>query len=219
MSVSGTAPFRSSGSSAASMGTVSQPSTPQFHHGTGCWFECGFTGTLLNIGNARSPKWVCAACNSSRKAIDKQAKDATPENRKALNNLKLNLENYKATVRDNRLQLVMKQGHQNSLQARSLYAQRAQQIDKCLVTYVTTAEVVNGVSMNHDVQWMDELEYIAYHKFTKGLEHKQATVIVYYHYMCIHNIPIYIYIYIYTHICVYIYIYYKVVYHSIYIYM
>ena len=193
-------------------------------HGTGCWFECGFTGTLLNIGNARSPKWVCPACNSSRKAIDKQAKDATPENRKALDTLKLNLDNYKAAVRDNRLQLVMTKGHHHSsLEMRSLYAQRAQQIDKCLVTYVTTAEVVNGVSMNHDVHWMDELEYIAYHKFTKGLEHKQATVIVYYHYMCIHNIPIYTYIYIciyiYTHICVciyiYIYIYYKVFYHYI----
>ena len=187
------------------MGTASQPSTPQSDHGTACWFECGLTGTLLNIGNVRCPKWVCAACNSSRKAIDKQAKDATPENRKALINLKLNLENYKATVRDNRLQLVMTQGHQNSLQARSLYAQRAQHIDKCLVTYVTSAEVVNGVSMNQDVHWMDELEYIAYHKFTKGLEHKQATVIVYYHYMCIHNIHIYIYIY-YIYIYIYIYI-------------
>ena len=91
--------------------------------------------------------------------MDKQAKDTTSENRNALDRLKMNVDNYKATVRNNRLQLVMTEG--NYAQHRPLYAQRAQQIDKCLVSYVTTAEVVNGVSMNHDVHWMDELEYIA----------------------------------------------------------
>ena len=129
--------------------------------GVGCWMECGVTEALLNIGNTRSPKWICGACNSSRKAIDKQAKDTTAENRKALDNLKKNLDNYKATVRDNRLEVVVTEGHHHS--ARSLQVQRAQQIDKCLVSYVTTAEVVNGVSMNQDVLWMDQLEYIAFH--------------------------------------------------------
>ena len=106
--------------------------------------------------------------------MDRQAKD-TAGNKEALVELKKNLNEYKATVRNNRLQVQIKQGLGNSALGKSLHAERAKQITHSVVT---TAEVVSAVSLNTDVLWQDELEYIAYHKFTNGLEHKQATVIV-----------------------------------------
>ena len=160
--------------------------------GIGCWMDCGTSEHLTNIGNARSVKWICGPCNSSRKAIDRQAKD-TAECKEALSELKKNLKEYKAIVRNNRFQVKITEGQGNSSLAKALHAERTKLINH---SFRTTAEVVSGVSQNTDVLWMAELEYIAYHKYTKGLEHTAATVPVYYHCMCIHNIYIYIYIYI-----------------------
>ena len=214
-------PSIASGSSASSGRTLSVQ--PPLATGIGCWMECGTSEHLTNIGKARSVKWVCGTCNSSRKAMDRQAKD-TAGNKEALVELKKNLNEYKATVRNNRLQVQIKQGHGNSASGKALHGERAKQITH---SFVTTAEVVSEVSLNTDVLWSDELEYIAFHKFTKGLGHKQATVTVYYHYMCIHNLHTYLYIYIcmykyirYVYIYIYIYMYvYMYVYIYIYIYM
>ena len=196
MSVSGKCPsIASDATTAASTRTLSV--LPPGNSVTCCWMECGTSEHLTNIGNARSVKWVCGACNSSRKAIDRQARD-TAGCKEALSELKKNLNEYKATVRNNRLQVQIKQGQGQSALGRALNLDRAKQIVHC---FSTTAEVINQVSTNTDVHWMDELEYIAYHKFTKGLEHTQASVIVYYHYMCI---CIYIYIYICAYMMYYV---------------
>ena len=192
MSVSGHAPSIASESFAVCRTPSVQPSVAT---GTGCWMECGTSEHLTDIG---SVKWVCGACNSSGKAIDRQAKD-TAGNKEALVELKKNLNECKATVRNNRLQVQIQGGQGNSALARSLHAERAKQIAH---SFVTSAEVVSGVSQNTDVFWLDELEYIAYHKFTKGLEHNAATVSVYVMYLYI-----YIYIYLSLYICISLYIY------------
>ena len=42
-----------------------------------CWFECGTQQNqvkLQNIGTERCPKMVCPACNSSRRAMERQGR-------------------------------------------------------------------------------------------------------------------------------------------------
>ena len=172
----------------------------------GCWMGCGSSEHLTNIGNARSVKWICGPCNSSRKAIDRQAKD-TAGCKEALSELKKNLKEYKAIVCNNRFQVKITEGQGNSSLAKALHAERTKLINH---SFMTTAEVVSGVSQNTDVLWMAELEYIAYHKYTKGLEHTAATVTVYPHCMCLHNMSIYpslsIYIYVYIYMSIFMFL-------------
>ena len=125
---------------------------------------------------------------------DRQAKD-TAGCKEALSELKKNLNEYKATaVRNNRFQVKITEGQGNPSLAKALHAERTKLTNH---SFMTTAEVVSGVSQNTDVLWMAELEYIAYHKYTKGLEHTAATFIVYYHCMCVHNMLIYLSLYAY----------------------
>ena len=104
-------------------------------------------------------RWVCGAYNSSRKAIDGQSKD-NPENKKAVVELKKNLNEYKAAVRNNGLQVQIKEGQGRSALGKSLHTERAQQLAHSFVSF--TAEVVDGVAFNTDVHWMGEGEYVAY---------------------------------------------------------
>ena len=71
-----------------------------------CWFDCGQAGNLadlVNIGNRRSPRMVCHACNNARKAIETQVRK-DKANRDLLNELKrTNPETWKRKVRSCRI--------------------------------------------------------------------------------------------------------------------
>lgn len=163
--------------------------------GVKCWMECGTVEHLTNVGNGRSPKWLCGPCNSSRKALDRQAKDSTA-NKNLLVTLKNNQCEYKATVRKNRLEEHIKVGQGNSALARSLILERAKHIAH---SFQATAEAVNEVAFVTDVLWMTMPEYIAHHVYTKGMTREEATVtvIAYNNYMLVC-------IFIYTCICIFI---------------
>lgn len=163
--------------------------------GVKCWMECGTVEHLTNVGNGRSPKWLCGPCNSSRKALDRQAKDSTA-NKNLLVTLKNNQCDYKATVRKNRFEEHIKTGKGNSALARSLILERAKHIAH---SFQATAEAVNEVAFVTDVLWMTMPEYIAHHVYTKGMTREEATVtvIAYNNYMLVC-------IFIYTCICIFI---------------
>ena len=122
--------------------------------------------------------------NSSRKAIDRQAKD-TSGSKEALVELKKNLNEYKATVRNNRLQVKIKEGQGNSALARSLHAERAKQINH---SFMTSAEVVSGVSQNTDVLWLASSSTLSTTSTPRGWSTKRPLLLfTYFHGMCIHN--------------------------------
>ena len=95
-----------SASSASATGTVDN----QEDHISGsvvvsaeCWYECGTATGLYNVGNDRCVKMCCGLCNSSRRALETQAK--TSKALKAyLDDLKKNKQGqYKRQVRAGRI--------------------------------------------------------------------------------------------------------------------
>ena len=75
------------------------PALPPSALGGQCWFECGTTIGLLNIGNARSVRMVCGPCNGARRVLDGQSR-GNPAVRAKLNDLKKNQQSeYKRKVR------------------------------------------------------------------------------------------------------------------------
>ncbi len=115
-----------------------------------CWFECGETAGLLNIGNYRSERWVCSACNAARRGIDAQARDRSQPSVKAeLKNLKEQRQgDYKAKVRSARVVAAP--------EGQSLRNARAAAIGRFTQSIEQTVSVEDCAV----VLWLDKPDYI-----------------------------------------------------------
>ena len=125
-----------------------------------CFFECGTTVGLYNIGTARCPKLTCGLCNSSRKAIESQARQSH-QLKMVVDNMKRNQQaKYKAQVRAGRLV----PGGQTS-------GERAAQ----LAEYAQELEISASVSDNMEILWPNKTEYIAYRKHWHRMTDDEAS--------------------------------------------
>lgn len=135
-----------------------------------CWFECGEASDLLNIGNSRSVRLVCALCNSARRAIDCQGR-YSPESKAALKDMKANRQGeYKSLVRRSRIAPVP-QGMRDSDSQR----RRQSEISKALtVVYSQLLETTSSVQNNAPVLWVTEKQFIAWHKHHEDMSNAAA---------------------------------------------
>ena len=136
--------------------------------GMQCWFECGTTEHLQNMGNARSPRWVCGPCNGSRRCLDSQAR-ATAASRSALNDLKRNQQSlYKRKVRSARIvpASVDAPGTPGAVTSRG-------ERREALATFTASVSASASVSDIGTILWMDEIEWIA-HKKERGADDPTA---------------------------------------------
>ena len=129
-----------------------------------CWFECGSTRRLVNIGNARSVKLVCRPCNNARRGMDNQGR-SDPEVKRVLEHMKTNQQGvYKAKIRAARVRIDPgEEGVDSELQRNAAIAQ-------FLVEAVQTQSVLDETP----VLWPDRQEYVAYHQSHKGMTKQQA---------------------------------------------
>ena len=125
-----------------------------------CWFECGTTAGLINIGTARSVKLCCGQCNNSRRAFDAQARMLGGEAKHVLADLKRNRQaEYKLKIRQSRLL-----GSQDRMGAG---ARR-----EAANTFFTNITVTKGIGEVIPVYWMNKAEFIG-HQITR-LGHSRA---------------------------------------------
>ena len=128
-----------------------------------CWFECGQTHDLYNIGNARVVKLVCGLCNSSRKALDSQGRTAS-QLKIVLDDLKKNRQSaYKAKVRSGRIVPGSEDHPHSNAERREMLAEYAQEV-----------AIEASVRDEAEVLWPNLAEYIAYRTYWHGLDEGQA---------------------------------------------
>ncbi len=153
----------SAGSSVGEEGMCGQRSLPGCGSAVSCWFECGQTAGLYNIGNTRAVKLVCGLCNSSRKALDYQAR-ADKHLRLVLDDLKKNRQaTYKQKVRAGRI-IPDSAEHPHSAGERAAM----------LAEYSQEVQIQSTVSDASEVLWPNRVEYCAYREFWHKLSPEQA---------------------------------------------
>ena len=119
---------------------------------TACWFECNTAGQTYNIGNMRCPKFACGLCNSSRKALDTQAR-CNKQLKLVVDDWKANKQGeYKFRVRMGRVDPQATNGQPNSIHERSAL----------LVEFSSHLEIEASVEDNSTALWCLEAEYISY---------------------------------------------------------
>lgn len=125
-----------------------------------CWFECGETASLINIGNARSVRLCCCSCNNSRRAFDSQARMQGEEAKAILADLKKNRQaEYKDRIRQARVVGT------NDKRGAGLRRQAAN-------NFLTQIQVTKGISEVIPVYWMNKAEFVG-HQITR-LGHSRA---------------------------------------------
>ena len=128
-----------------------------------CFFECGQTSDLYNIGNARVVKLVCGLCNSSRKALDSQAR-SSKQLKLVLDDLKKSRQGaYKAKVRAGRIAPGSAAHPGSTGERRAMLAQYTQEI-----------EIKASVSEQSEVLWPNQTEYAAYRKLWHSMSDDEA---------------------------------------------
>ena len=136
-----------------------------------CWFERGThqqQAKLQNIGTAKCPKMVCPACNSARRAMERQGRD-NDEAKKALKDMKdLRQGEWKEMVRNSRLVEV------NSDNVMCARKQRGELLKKALVQSTGTAETIREDIDTDEALWPDRNDFIGYHQTYKGMTREQA---------------------------------------------
>ena len=126
-----------------------------------CWFECGERKALYNIANQRYPKMACGMCNSSRKALDAQAKLSKQLKLVLADLKKTRASEYKAKVRAGRLVNATTEQ----------FNQRA----SAIAEYAQDLEVAAQVRDGADVLWLLKVEYIAYRRYWHDMSPEQAS--------------------------------------------
>ena len=129
-----------------------------------CWFECGTTTGLLNIGNARSVRWCCSPCNGSRKGLDAQGR-ADDAAKASLSKMKTFQQGeYKALVRRCRIRPgAVAEGVAGSADRRS-----------AVQSFFAEVRQTVGVMDEIPVLWPDQGEFVAYFQHTKGYTREAA---------------------------------------------
>ena len=125
-----------------------------------CWFECGTTHNLQNIANERSPKLVCALCNSSRRALEGQAKISEVLRDWLRTVKKTRSSEYKAEVRVRRL---VPGGLETIEQRREELAR-----------FAAYHEVQASVKESTPVMWLTCVQYMAFESFWNGKTRSDA---------------------------------------------
>ena len=165
MSVAGAPSLRSCGS--ASSAPSSDRSCRRVTAGaSSCWFDCGTSDVkdLQNIATAQYPKWVCSACASAKRALDKQGRE-NEKNKNSLSELKKNQEKYKTMVRSARLTV------EPIVQDRSLHHQR-----KLVLSNMFSSEAASRTAVQclRDVLWLNKKQYIAHQVYINGNTREEA---------------------------------------------
>ena len=131
--------------------------------GNSCWFECGTTENLYNIGTTRYIKFTCGLCNSSRKSLESQAR-VSPAFKTHLEGMKKNKQGmYKAKVRAGRLV-------PGSAEGPSSFNERARMIAE----YSQEVSIQASVADQGVILWPNEEEYVAYRKNNHNMTDPQA---------------------------------------------
>ena len=125
-----------------------------------CWFECGTTHNLQNIANERSPKLVCALCNSSRRALEGQAKISEVLKDWLRTVKKTRGSEYKSEVRMRRL---VPGGLETVEQRREELAR-----------FSAYHEVQASVKESTPVMWLTCVQYMAFESFWNGKTRSDA---------------------------------------------
>ncbi len=167
-SVSTTSPIASSSAIGASSGGDGLISNVMAK----CWYDCGSTDSLKNIGSDRYVKLCCVPCDASRRAIDAQARNKSDPNLKAsLKDLKENDQaSYKALVRRARIAPVQ-HGVRNTGDQR----QRASEISRTLdVHYRQSVMTTTKIKNSANVLWTTKSQYVQWYHINEGMPKVEA---------------------------------------------
>ena len=125
-----------------------------------CWFECGTTVGLLNIGNARSEKWVCCPCNGARRLLDSSCR-GNPAVKAELADMKKNRQSaYKRKVRSARIQPASELANGAAPSGIRTLADRREAVGEFRASVVASLEV----SDNGNVHWPLKRQWIKMYK-------------------------------------------------------
>lgn len=127
-----------------------------------CWFECGTTTGLINMGNARSPKMVCNPCVRAKRGLDTSCR-GNDGACALLKDMKANKQSdYKAKVRSCRIDPTHG-GLKDAGEQREHLSQFSSEVKKSIST-------TNKIP----VLWLLENEWVAHHKFAKNMSDEDA---------------------------------------------